>query len=188
MSAEYQHALAKVLDAAAAGEQGHGPLSTGEKLMAALALNRPDWLARMGYTMVEALERIGDEWLTVLPRIAREVAEHQARGEEAKRLASQALALTQAAAAGGTEGEPIDCAATLVTCGAAPGYRDATLVLDLRPLKSQRTLRVEMRLRPQDAEPIVRHLQEVHALAWRGHDPLDVQPGERRPSWIDAKL
>ena len=188
MSLEYKHALAKVLDAAAAGEEGPGPLSTGEALMAALALNRPDWLARMGYTMVEAMERIGDEWLALLPRIAREVAQHQAAGEQATRLASQALALTQAAAAGGAAGEPIDCEAPLVTCGAAPGYRDAMLAFDLQPLNSQRTLRVEMRLRPQDGKPIVRHLHAVHAQTWNGHEPLDVQPGERRPRWIDAKL
>lgn len=188
MSHEYEHALAKVLDAAAAGEEGPGPLSTGEALMAALALNRPDWLARMGYTMVEALERIGDEWQALLPRIAREVYEHQAAGEEAKRLASQALALTQVAVSGGTAAEPIDCQAALVACGSAPGYRDAMLAFDLRSLNSQRTLRVELRLRPQDAEPIVRHLQEVHALAWNGHLPLDAQPDERRPQWIDAKL
>jgi hypothetical protein len=188
MSLEYKHALAKVLDAAAAGEEGPRPLSTGEALMAALALNRPDWLARMGYTMVEAIERIGQEWMALLPRIAREVAQHQAAGEQAKRLASQALALTQAGAAGGAAGEPIDCEATLVTCGDAPGYRDAMLAFDLQPLNSQRTLRVEMRLRPQDGERIVRHLHAVHAQAWNGHEPLDVQPGERRPHWVDARL
>jgi hypothetical protein len=188
VSHEYKHALTKVLDAAAAGEDGAGPLSTGEALMAALALNRPDWLARMGYTMVEAMQRIGEEWLALLPRIAREVAQHQAAGEEAKRLASQALALAQAAVAGGAAGEPIDCEAALVTCSDAPGYRDAKLAFDLQPLNSQRTLRVEMRLRPQDGERIVRHLHAVHAQAWDGHDPLDVQPGERRPRWIDARL
>ena len=185
---EYDRALAKVLDAAAAGDDGPGPLSTGEALMAALALNRPDWLARKGYTIVEALERIGEEWRALLPRIAREVAQHKVDSEEAKRLAGQALAISRAAAAGGASGEAIDCHATLVSYGAAPGYRDATLELDLRPFESQLTLRVAMRLRPQDAEPIARHLQEVHARAWSGHDPLDMQPGERRPGWIDVKL
>lgn len=185
---EYEHVLAKVLDAAAAGEEGPGPLSTGEKLMAAVALNRPDWLARMGYTMVEAIERIGEAWMALLPRIARDVAQHQVAGAEAERLSRQALALTQAAAAGGAGGEPIDCEAALVTCGDAPGYRHAMLTFDLRPLNSQRILRVEMRLLPQDGEQIVRHLHAVHVQAWNGHEPLDVQPGEHRPRWIDARL
>lgn len=188
MSREYEHALAKVLAAAAAGDQGPGPLSTGEALMAALALNRPDWLARMGYTMVEAMERIGQPWLAILPRIAREVAEHQARSERAKALADQAMALAQAGNAAEAGDEPIDCAATLTTYGSAPGYRDASLVFDLQPLHSKRTLRLRLRLRPQDGEPIVRHLCEVHALAWSREEPLDVQPGERRPQWIDARL
>ncbi|MCC4607289.1 hypothetical protein LL967_05265 [Xanthomonas campestris pv. zinniae] len=35
-----------------------GPLSTGETLTAALVLNRHDWLAEMGYTIAQALDRI----------------------------------------------------------------------------------------------------------------------------------
>ncbi|CCF68721.1 putative uncharacterized protein [Xanthomonas citri pv. punicae str. LMG 859] len=35
-----------------------GPLSTGEALTAALVLNRHDWLAEMGYTIAQALDRI----------------------------------------------------------------------------------------------------------------------------------
>ncbi|MEA9574589.1 hypothetical protein [Xanthomonas campestris] len=34
------------------------PLSTGEALTAALVLNRHDWLADMGYTVAQALDRI----------------------------------------------------------------------------------------------------------------------------------
>ncbi len=99
---EYQHALVKVLEAAAAGEKGPGPLSTGEKLMGALALNRPDWLAQMGYTIVEALERIGEEWCQMLPQVARAAAaEHRA---SARRVNSPSrrwpsLSCRQAAAA-----------------------------------------------------------------------------------------
>jgi hypothetical protein len=32
--------------------------STGEKLAVAFALNRADWLAEFGYTLVEAIERV----------------------------------------------------------------------------------------------------------------------------------
>ncbi|MEA9489845.1 hypothetical protein [Xanthomonas campestris] len=38
-----------------------GPLSTGEALTAALVLNRHDWLADMGYTVAQALDRIDSE-------------------------------------------------------------------------------------------------------------------------------
>ncbi len=91
-------------------------------------------------------------------------------------------------ASGGSIEQEIYCGAALVTCGSSPGYRDASLIFDLEPVNTKRKLRVQLRLRPQDGEPIVRHLQEVHAQAWREHDPLDVQPGERRPRWIDAPL
>ncbi|MFB9038214.1 hypothetical protein ACULMH_02655 [Xanthomonas arboricola pv. corylina] len=38
-----------------------GPLSTGEALTAALVLNRHDWLAEMGYTIAQALDRIDSD-------------------------------------------------------------------------------------------------------------------------------
>ncbi|WFC43203.1 hypothetical protein [Pseudoxanthomonas sp. SE1] len=40
---------------------GTGPLSTGESLIAAVVLNRADWLQNMGYTILEALVRIGSD-------------------------------------------------------------------------------------------------------------------------------
>lgn len=52
--------VAKSRDAA---KGGFGALSTGEKLAAAIALNRPDWLQEMGYTITEAMKRIGADWM-----------------------------------------------------------------------------------------------------------------------------
>ena len=46
---------------AAARMGGPGPLSTGEALTAALVLNRHDWLADMGYTVAQALDRIDSD-------------------------------------------------------------------------------------------------------------------------------
>ncbi|MEB1944335.1 hypothetical protein VDR83_21355 [Xanthomonas campestris pv. campestris] len=46
---------------AAARMGGPGPLSTGEALTAALVLNRTDWLAKMDYTIAEALDRIDSD-------------------------------------------------------------------------------------------------------------------------------
>lgn len=185
---QYENAMAKVLEAASYGKDGPGPLSTGEALMAALALNRPDWLARMGYTIVDAMERIGAEWLAFLPRLAREVSEHQVASREAKELADQAMALTRMRSAGdeGREGA-IECDARLVTYGSAPGYRDASLTFELQPRNGSQVLRAELRLRPEDGEAIARHLTEVHACAWDRGSPLDVLPGEQRPAWIGAR-
>jgi hypothetical protein len=37
--------------------------STGEQLAVALILNKPGWLKAQGYTMLEAVERVGEEWM-----------------------------------------------------------------------------------------------------------------------------
>ena len=60
--------LLKTRDAARADLLGGS--SIGEALIAALALNRSDWLQRMGYTIAEALVRI-EEWAALLPKVSR---------------------------------------------------------------------------------------------------------------------
>ena len=45
--------------------------STGEKLASALVLNRPDWIASMDYTLAEAIDRVGPEWLALIPTAER---------------------------------------------------------------------------------------------------------------------
>lgn len=63
MNSELDHILRVTRYAQA---NGYGVLSTGEQLAAALVLNRADWLAEMGYTMAEAVDRIGPEWSALL--------------------------------------------------------------------------------------------------------------------------
>ncbi len=81
-SPDLEHILAKTRAAAEIGRPG--PLSTGEALMAALVLNRPDWLIAMEYTIAEAIERIGPEWARLIPAAAKQfkqeskVAEYEA--------------------------------------------------------------------------------------------------------------
>lgn len=70
---ELRHIITKARDAK---NGGFGVLSTGEKLAAALVLNRPDWLAEMNYTLAEAIERVGAEWLSLIPEAAR-MLEHE---------------------------------------------------------------------------------------------------------------
>jgi len=51
-------------------EQRH-VLSTGEYLAVALLLNRSDWLDEKSYTMVEAIDHIGPQWLAELRDVER---------------------------------------------------------------------------------------------------------------------
>lgn len=64
---------------AAAGELTG--LSTEEALIAALVLNRPEWLDQIRYTVAQALDRIGPLWATVIPSIAQALAESQRADE-----------------------------------------------------------------------------------------------------------
>lgn len=55
-----------------------GVLSTGEKLAAALVLNRADLLASMKFTIAEAIERVGSDWLGLIPRAAKLIQDEDA--------------------------------------------------------------------------------------------------------------
>ena len=48
-----------------------GMLSTGEFLAVALVLNRFDLLEQAGYTMLEAVNRLGEEWLSAAIEVQR---------------------------------------------------------------------------------------------------------------------
>lgn len=182
-SAEFEHILSK---ARAAEAGGRGALSTGEALVAALVLNRPDWLLELNYTMAEAIERIGSEWARLVPAAAKQFSrERDEAAYEAVEQARQAQ-LVEFSARGRGE-DIIDCAATFVTSGNAPGYRDVSLTFDLKPIGDppQRAMRTNIRVRPEDAEEVVRAIADVHRFAWRNGAPIDVKPDEQRPSWID---
>jgi hypothetical protein len=187
-SADLAHILAKAHDAAAGGI---GALSTGEALAAALVLNRPDWLATMGYSIAEAIERIGADWARLVPAAAqqfeRDSEEAAYAAAESARQAKLAAHFTQQA-----DGEVIDFSATLVTSGNAPGYRDVSLTLNLRPFGDglQPHVRVRVRIRPEDGEGVVREITSAHRLAWERSGtgrPLDAKPNEQRPNWIDRQ-
>ena len=51
-------------------EDGRGVLSTGELIAVALVLNRADWLG--SYTILEAIERLGPEWMLAALDVQRE--------------------------------------------------------------------------------------------------------------------
>lgn len=67
--------LQQIIDKSRAARDGRfGVLSTGEKLAAALTLNRADLLAEVNYTMAEAIDRVGRDWLARIPEAARILA------------------------------------------------------------------------------------------------------------------
>ncbi|WP_234265216.1 hypothetical protein [Hydrogenophaga sp. NFH-34] len=70
---ELNHLLTKARDAARGGRDAWAVQSTGEKVAVALVLNRADWLKSMDYTLAEAIDRTGAEWLSILPTVARKI-------------------------------------------------------------------------------------------------------------------
>ena len=73
----YNHLLNKARDAKRGGRNAWGVQSTGEKVAVALVLNRADWLQECGYTMAEAIERAGQDWVAIIPQIARQLADEE---------------------------------------------------------------------------------------------------------------
>jgi hypothetical protein len=55
-----------------AAHYGIGSMSLGEALTAALVLDRSDWLRERGYSIVEALDRIGPDWAAHIAEVARQ--------------------------------------------------------------------------------------------------------------------
>ena len=78
MSDRYQHLFRKSLDAMRGGQEAWSVQSTGERVAVALVLNRADWLAEIGYTIPEAIERSGSEWVSFLPQVARQLEDEAA--------------------------------------------------------------------------------------------------------------
>jgi hypothetical protein len=75
MTSYYEHLLRKARDAKHGGHDAWSVQSTGEKVAVALVLNRADWLAGMGYSLAEAIDRSGQEWVSIIPQVARELGE-----------------------------------------------------------------------------------------------------------------
>ena len=71
----YRHLLNKARNAMRCGRGAWAVQSTREKVAVALVLNRADWLEEIGYTIAEAIERAGQVWVSMIPEIARQLAE-----------------------------------------------------------------------------------------------------------------
>ena len=77
MNDRYEHLLRKSRDAKRGGHEAWSVQSTGEKVAVALVLNRADWLSTIQYTIAEAIERSGIEWVAKIPQVARQLAEEE---------------------------------------------------------------------------------------------------------------
>jgi hypothetical protein len=75
MNEGYEHLVHKSRDAKRGGHDAWAVQSTGEKVAVALVLNRADWLEEIRYTIAEAIERSGVNWVTMIPQVARQLAE-----------------------------------------------------------------------------------------------------------------
>jgi hypothetical protein len=73
----YEHLLHKARDAKRGGHDAWAVQSTGEKVAVALVLNRPDWLTEYGYTIAEAIDRAGQDWVGMIPQIARQLGDEE---------------------------------------------------------------------------------------------------------------
>jgi hypothetical protein len=71
----YEHLLHKARDAKRGGRDAWAVQSTGEKVAVALVLNRSEWLAEYGYTIGEAIDRAGRDWVEMIPQIARQLGD-----------------------------------------------------------------------------------------------------------------
>jgi hypothetical protein len=75
MNDRYEHLLRKARDAKRGGHEAWTVQSTGERVAVALVLNRADWLREIDYTIAEAIERSGADWVALIPQSARQLAE-----------------------------------------------------------------------------------------------------------------
>lgn len=183
----YDHLMQKVRHAA---NGGINVLSTGEALAAALVLNRFDWLSNMGYTMAEALDRIDSDTVPLLRRAERQIRDELTEANEAADVARQDSAMSELRLTGDDIGEgpvSVDLQGRFVTHSEAPGYRDATLMLDVRPATENAPdieTRLNIRLGVEDTERILHALMNIHRFAWGRTKPLDAKSDESRPAWL----
>lgn len=138
--------------------------------------------------IAEAIDRIGAEWANLVPTVACEFDRDAQEAAYATAERARSAKLDQLAGQQRRDGE-LDFSAKLITYGDAPGNRDVSLTLDLEPIDSDRgpTIRACIRLNAKDGEEVAGHVKHVHEFAWNrsGGRPLDAQPNEQRPCWIE---
>jgi hypothetical protein len=74
---DFRHFLGKARDAKQGGHSAWCVQSTGEKVAVALALNRSDWLQEAGYTIPEAIDRTGEVWVSLIPKVVKTLEDEE---------------------------------------------------------------------------------------------------------------
>lgn len=74
---DFRHFLGKARDAKQGGHSAWCVQSTGEKVAVALALNRADWLEEAGYTIPEAIDRTGEVWVSLIPKVVKTLEDEE---------------------------------------------------------------------------------------------------------------
>ncbi len=78
MNGHYEHLPREARDAKRGGRDAWAVQSTGENVAVPLVLSRGDWLEALQYTIAEAIERSGQEWVSIITQVARQLAEEEA--------------------------------------------------------------------------------------------------------------
>ena len=87
MHLELIHLQEKAAAVVAGGRAVWAEQSPSEQVAVALILNRPDWLASIGYTLGEAIERLSPMWRELVPVVERQLRlERGAERRETGRL------------------------------------------------------------------------------------------------------
>ena len=71
MASDIDHTLKGFARMVMADERRIGVLSTGERIAVALILDRPDLFPHGGYTVLEAVDRLGRDWTQAAFRVQR---------------------------------------------------------------------------------------------------------------------
>lgn len=165
-----------------------GACSTGEALAAALILDRPDWIASMGYTLAEAIGRIDADWVEMIPLAERQVQSDCEGGAyaPAERLCQEKLAMLRDRQ---MAGDPLRFSAQVISLGNAPEYRNLALKLDLVATGEARAqpMRAMLAFSASGTTQILEYVGDIHRRAWRRGRPLDAQADEAKPAWLDGQ-
>lgn len=166
---------------------GYSVMSLGEKLAAALILNRPDWIIALDYTLADALDRVGQDWVRLIPTASQHVERAAEEEEQAAYAAAEKAQAEKMAKLAGGDSDGVEFSARLVTYSNAPGYRDVGLIFDLSTQGAAPTsFRATLRVSAEDGARIVADVGHVHGFAWKRGEPLDIRPGEKPPRWVSA--
>lgn len=78
MNPDFQKLMTKCRDVLAGGHDAWSIQSTGERLAVALVLDRHDWLHELGFTIAQAIDRIGPVLRDKVPLVAEDLFEEGA--------------------------------------------------------------------------------------------------------------